>query len=74
MIITQVQNYIKRGRQALSLDIFERVADGLHIPGRMLGMTRRPWEGQLADNKPDGTVSDATTPVTPDGRSAADAK
>jgi hypothetical protein len=28
MTINQVQDYIKRGRQALSLDIFERVADG----------------------------------------------
>jgi tetratricopeptide (TPR) repeat protein len=59
MTITQVQDYIKRGRQALSLDIFERVADGLHIPGGMLGMTRRPWE---AEHK--GRESGDTTPST----------
>jgi tetratricopeptide (TPR) repeat protein len=73
MTVTQVQDYIKRGRQAQSLDIFERVADGLHIPGRMLGMTRCPWEDQLADNKPDDTASDAATPVTSAGRPGADA-
>jgi tetratricopeptide (TPR) repeat protein len=73
MTVTQVQDYIKRGRQALSLDIFERVADGLHIPGRMLGMTRRPWEGQPADNKSDAIASDAATPVTPAGGPGADA-
>jgi hypothetical protein len=44
MTVSQVQAYIKHGRQALSMDIFERVSDGLHIPGRMLGMNRRPWE------------------------------
>jgi tetratricopeptide (TPR) repeat protein len=44
MTIGQVQEYIKRGRQAKDLKIFERVADGLHIPGNMLGVTRRDWE------------------------------
>ena len=73
MTVTQVQDYIKRGRQAQSLDIFERVADGLHIPGRMLGMTRRPWEGQPSDNTSDATASDAATPVTPAGGPGADA-
>jgi hypothetical protein len=33
-----------RGRQALSLDVIERVADGLHIPGRTLALGDRPWE------------------------------
>jgi tetratricopeptide (TPR) repeat protein len=45
MTIGQVQAYIKHGRQAREIDIFERVADGLHIPGNMLGVTRRDWEG-----------------------------
>jgi tetratricopeptide (TPR) repeat protein len=64
MTITQVQDYIKRGRQALSLDIFERVADGLHIPGRMLGMTRRPWESHHEDQQstdiPSGSIARTT--------------
>jgi tetratricopeptide (TPR) repeat protein len=71
MTVGQVQDYIKRGRQAQSLDIFERVADGLHIPGRMLGMTRRPWEGQAAENNPADITSDASSAAAtgkPDAR------
>ncbi len=52
MTIGQVQDYIKRGRKAHSLGIFERVADGLHIPGEMLGVGRRQWEGKVEDGSP----------------------
>ena len=65
MTITQVQDYIKRGRQALSLDIFERVADGLHIPGRMLGMTRRPWEGQQSAHVSSDSAAGTTATGNP---------
>jgi tetratricopeptide (TPR) repeat protein len=44
MTISQVQAYIKGTRQAKAVEIFERVSDGLHIPGRMLGIGRRGWE------------------------------
>jgi hypothetical protein len=44
MTPSQVQDYMVRGRTALSLEIFERVADGLHIPGKLLGIGDRPWE------------------------------
>jgi hypothetical protein len=44
MTPSQVQDYIRRGRQASSIDIFDRVADGLRIPGNMLGISDRPWE------------------------------
>src|SRR6266851_2525965 len=44
MTPSQVQDYMFRGRTALSLEVFERVADGLHIPGGMLGLGDRPWE------------------------------
>ena len=44
MGITQVKDYINHDRQPLSMDIFERTADGLHIPGSMLGISPRPWE------------------------------
>ncbi|WP_380282092.1 hypothetical protein [Kitasatospora purpeofusca] len=27
-----------------SMDVIERIADGLRIPGRMLGLADRPWE------------------------------
>ncbi len=41
--LSQVSRYMN-GRTALRIEIFERVADGLRIPGEMLGMTGRPWE------------------------------
>ena len=44
MTVGQVQAYVKRNRQAQKIDVFERVADGLHIPGRMLMINRRSWE------------------------------
>lgn len=46
MTVSQVQDYVKGGRRTQSFGIFERVADGLHISGRMLGMNRRPWESE----------------------------
>lgn len=73
MTVSQVQDYIKRGRQAVSMDIFERVADGLHIPGRMLGMTRRPWEGELGDQATAAPMSGAMTSIAADGKPAANA-
>ncbi|WUW12716.1 helix-turn-helix domain-containing protein [Streptomyces sp. NBC_01465] len=36
---------IMAGRRALAhIDVIERVADGLRIPGAMLGLAHRPWE------------------------------
>ncbi|MEU0838178.1 hypothetical protein ABZ370_01725 [Streptomyces sp. NPDC005962] len=36
---------IMAGRRALAhIDVIERVADGLRIPGGMLGLAHRPWE------------------------------
>lgn len=48
MSITQIKAYMNGTRQAQSMDIYERVVDGLHIPGRMLGMSGRPWESEDA--------------------------
>lgn len=31
-------------RQLLHMDVIERIADGLRIPGHMLGLARRSWE------------------------------
>ncbi|WP_399926993.1 helix-turn-helix domain-containing protein [Streptomyces kanamyceticus] len=31
-------------RQLLHMDVVERIADGLRVPGHMLGLARRPWE------------------------------
>ncbi|HEY2442826.1 MAG TPA: DUF5919 domain-containing protein [Streptosporangiaceae bacterium] len=49
MTVSQVTDYTKRGRQATKLEVFARVADGLHVPGHMLGITRRPWEDKNAE-------------------------
>ena len=45
MGISQIADYVEGRRQAQSVNVFERTADGLHIPGSMLGMMPRPWEG-----------------------------
>jgi hypothetical protein len=58
MTVSQVSDYMKRGRQATKIEVFERVSDGLHIPGQILGMATRPWE----------KVTGAPAPA--DGRSA----
>lgn len=58
MTVSQVQDYIKRGRQAQDLDIFERVSDGLHIPGRMLGIGRRAWESRISSVAPSTRTGD----------------
>jgi len=52
MTVSQVQEYIKGGRRAQKIGIFERVADGLHIPGRMLMITNRPWENEEVNAPP----------------------
>jgi hypothetical protein len=36
--------------QARQVEIFERVADGLHIPGAMFDLAARPWEGDSVTN------------------------
>jgi len=35
-------------RQLVHMDVIERVADGLRIPGHMLGLARRSWETPAA--------------------------
>ncbi|GHF15108.1 hypothetical protein GCM10014715_83030 [Streptomyces spiralis] len=35
-------------RQLVHMDVIERVADGLRIPGHMVGLARRPWETPAA--------------------------
>jgi len=65
MTVSQVQDYIKRGRQAHSIEIFERVADGIHIPGHMLGVTRRAWEAEDAGSSSDARPSEDRTDTGP---------
>jgi hypothetical protein len=51
MSVGRVGDYMGGEKQAQSIDVFERVCDGLHIPGTMLGISRRPWE------EPDGVTA-----------------
>ncbi|MFI6083303.1 helix-turn-helix domain-containing protein [Streptomyces sp. NPDC051217] len=52
---------IMSGRRRLAhIDVIERVADGLRIPGAMLGLAHRPWE----------IPPPATTAQSPQRRSA----
>ena len=39
--VTEIMN---GNRMVSSMDVIERVADGLRIPGRLLGLADRPWE------------------------------
>jgi transcriptional regulator with XRE-family HTH domain/tetratricopeptide (TPR) repeat protein len=62
MSIGQVQDYIKRGRQAKSVGIFERVSDGLHIPGSMLRIGPRTWETEASESAVEAGVTDDEAP------------
>lgn len=61
---------IMAGRRRLAhIDVIERVADGLRIPGAMLGLAQRPWEVPLrvievADPEPRSQPA-STPPTTP---------
>jgi hypothetical protein len=41
---SRVGEVIAGRRQLLRMDVVERIADGLRIPGHMLGLARRSWE------------------------------
>jgi hypothetical protein len=51
MTVSRVQDYIVGRVQAQRVELFERVADGLRIPGSMFSLAPRPWEcGQPDDD------------------------
>jgi tetratricopeptide (TPR) repeat protein len=41
---SRVTEIMAGGRTVSSMDVIERIADGLRVPGRMLGLADRPWE------------------------------
>jgi hypothetical protein len=41
---SRVREYVRGERRAQQIEVFERVADGLRIPGVMLNLAARPWE------------------------------
>ncbi len=58
---------IMAGRRSLAhIDVIERVADGLRIPGAMLGLAHRPWEipapGRTEVREPEAVQSAAEDP------------
>lgn len=53
MTPSRVGEYIKGRARVRQQHVVERVADGLRIPGEMLGLAPRPWQGD-ADAAPDG--------------------
>ncbi len=53
MTAGQVTAYMRQGRQAQELAVFDRVSDGLHIPGDLLGMGPRTWEKSIENNSRD---------------------
>jgi hypothetical protein len=47
LTVSRVQDYVSGRVQARSIEIFERVADGLHIPGALLDLAPRAWESTV---------------------------
>jgi tetratricopeptide (TPR) repeat protein len=41
---SRVTEYMSGSRIITNMDVIERIADGLHIPGHLLGLARRNWE------------------------------
>ena len=56
---SRVGEYMKGAFEAQSAEVFGRVADGLGIPGALLGLDRRPWEARESGPLP---VPSADTP------------
>jgi hypothetical protein len=54
MGVSRVIDYIEGRTQAQTMEVFERVCDGLHIPGAMLGVGTREWEGRAGSD--DGAI------------------
>ncbi|MFC1416658.1 tetratricopeptide repeat protein [Streptacidiphilus cavernicola] len=46
MTPSRVGEVIDKSRKIEKFDLIGRIADGLHIPGHMLGLAARPWESR----------------------------
>ncbi|WFB09470.1 hypothetical protein LRS74_22305 [Streptomyces sp. LX-29] len=46
----KVSNIISGQQQVTSFDVLCRIADGLRIPGHMLGLAPRPWESEQQEH------------------------
>ncbi|WP_436772528.1 helix-turn-helix domain-containing protein [Yinghuangia sp. YIM S09857] len=51
MTPSRISQYTKGRMQVRQQHVIERVADGLRIPGRMLGLACRPWETSAMNDR-----------------------
>ncbi|MFC5720219.1 hypothetical protein ACFP1Z_08590 [Streptomyces gamaensis] len=58
---SRVGEVAKGQREVKDMQVIERLADGLRIPGHMLGLARRDWEPD-GDGFPTATAGTATAP------------
>lgn len=65
LTVSRVQDYISGRVQAQRVEIFERVADGLHIPGAMFDLAPRAWESSSSHVRP--VADTAHGPTSEDG-------
>lgn len=66
----KVSTIISGQRQVTSFEVICRIADGLRIPGRMVGLADRPWERQPGNPHPPPQVArkfDGDAPWEPVG-------
>ncbi|GHH83098.1 hypothetical protein GCM10018793_44340 [Streptomyces sulfonofaciens] len=65
----KVSTIMSGQQQVTSFDVIRRIADGLRIPGRMVGLADRPWEAQPESPNPQpaqpATRSASETPWCP---------
>lgn len=67
MTASRVQEIINGKRHVTNIDVFERIADALEIPGHQLGLAPRPWESST----PISTVgTSGRVPTRPDSITA----
>ncbi|MFI0941244.1 helix-turn-helix domain-containing protein [Streptomyces sp. NPDC021020] len=68
MTPSRVGEIMSGQRRLAHIDVIERVADGLRIPGAMLGLAHRPWEipalASPAEPKPDSGSARASALTT----------
>ena len=62
---SRVGEVIAGQRQLLHMDVIERIADGLRIPGHMLGLARRGWETPQALVVTEREASQEPAPESP---------
>ncbi|MFD6554428.1 helix-turn-helix domain-containing protein [Streptomyces sp. NPDC058398] len=56
----KVSTIISGQQQVTSFDVICRIADGLRIPGHMVGLADRPWENRPQPDSPDPPPSTAS--------------